>query len=162
MEYRLVHFNCARPLGAFTFENEFVRVFLGILPRIFSDADTFDGLHWHRHGLREPTGKWRDLFEAFPYPVELAAPDVCTMAGWKSIEDMRTFTYSGKTHAPGMRRLQDQLDRTQGPGFVMWWAPRHERFTMEDGWQRLMHLRRFGSSTYAFSLDEPLARPNVA
>ena len=162
MDYRLIHFNCARPSGAFTFENEFVRVFLSILPRIFSDADSFEGLHWHRHGVREPNGNWRDLYQAFPYAEELGVPDVCTMAGWTSLEEMRRFVYSGKTHPAGMRRLQSQLDRSQGPGFVMWWAPREERFTMSDGWDRLQHLRLHGSSAYAFSLDDPLARPQVA
>jgi hypothetical protein len=162
MDYRLIHFNCARPTGEFTFENEFVRVFLSILPRIFSDADTFEGLHWHRHGLRQPDGHWRDLYQAFPYPKGMSVPDVCTMAGWKSLEDMRAFVYSGKTHPPGMRRLQEQLDRSQGPGFVMWWARREERFSMEAGWERLTHLRQHGSSPYAFSLEQPLARPAVA
>ena len=82
-EYRLIHFNCARPLGAFTMENEFVRVFMAILPRIFSDADSFEGMHWHTHGIRRPNGEWYGMELAFPYPAELAAPDVCTMAGWK-------------------------------------------------------------------------------
>ncbi|MEH6694336.1 MAG: DUF3291 domain-containing protein [Hyphomonas sp.] len=162
MEYRLIHFNSARPTGAFTLENQFVRVFLAILPRIFRDADSFEGLHWHQHGLREPNGHWRDLYQAFPYSDDLGVPDVCTMAGWTSLEHMRSFVYSGKTHPAGMSRLQAQLDRSQGPGFVMWWAPRGQRFLLSDGWERLQHLRTHGSSSYAFSLDEPVARPQVA
>jgi hypothetical protein len=162
MDYRLIHFNCARPTGEFTFDNEFVRVFLAILPRIFSDADSFHGIHWHRHGLRQPDGSWRDLGDAFPYAKDLGVPDVCTMAGWTSLADMRSFVYDGRTHPSGMRRLQEQLDRSQGPGFVMWWAPREERFTMEDGWARLTHLRQYGSSPHAFSLDQPVVRPQVA
>ncbi len=162
MEYRLIHFNSARPTGAFTLENQFVRVFLAILPRIFRDANSFEGLHWHQHGLREPNGHWRDLYQAFPYSEDLGVPDVCTMAGWTSLEHMRSFVYSGKTHPAGMSRLQAQLDRSQGPGFVMWWAPRGQRFLLSDGWERLQHLRTHGSSSYAFSLDEPVARPQVA
>ena len=79
-------------------ENEFVRVFMAILPRIFSDADSFEGMHWHTHGIRRPNGEWYGMELAFPYPVELAAPDVCTMAGWKSVEALREFTYNGRTH----------------------------------------------------------------
>ncbi len=105
---------------------------------------------------------WRDLYQAFPYSEDLGVPDVCTMAGWTSLEHMRSFVYSGKTHPAGMSRLQAQLDRSQGPGFVMWWAPRGQRFLLSDGWERLQHLRTHGSSSYAFSLDEPLARPQVA
>ena len=80
-EYRLIHFNCARPKGAFNMDNEFVRVFMAILPRIFADADSFEGLHWHTHGVRRPNGEWYGMECALPYPDDLAAPDVCTMAG---------------------------------------------------------------------------------
>ena len=50
MGYRLIHFNCARPLGAFSLENEFIRIFVSIMPRVFADAASFEGLHFHRHG----------------------------------------------------------------------------------------------------------------
>jgi hypothetical protein len=33
MDYRLVHFNCARPIGTFDLSNEFVPVFFALLPR---------------------------------------------------------------------------------------------------------------------------------
>ena len=33
---------------------------------------------------------------------------------------------------------------------------------MEDGWERLTHLRQNGPSPYAFSLDHPLLKPQVA
>ena len=61
-----------------------------------------------------------------------------------------------------MRRLAQEIDRSDGPGFVMWWAAKGERFTLEDGWQRLQHLRQHGSSDYAFSLEQPVKRPAVA
>ena len=162
MEYRLVHFNCARPSGEFSPDNEFVRVFLSILPRIFADAGDFDGLPWHQHGIRQPDGNWLPLEKFFEYPAALGAPDISTMAGWKSIEDLRQFSYSGRTHPPGMRRLAGQIDRSAGASFVMWWAPRSQRFTMEDGWNKLQHLRQHGATPEAFSLDEPVARPVAA
>ncbi|MCA8899781.1 MAG: DUF3291 domain-containing protein [Hyphomonas sp.] len=162
MDYRLIHFNCARPVGAFSFENEFVRVFISILPRIFRDADEFEGLHWHDHGIRRPDGVWLPLMFPYDYPHELGSPDISTMAGWNSIEDLTAFSHSGGTHPPGMRRLADQIDRSDGPGFVMWWAPRGQRFTMEDGWQKLQLLRQNGPSPEAFSLDQPVAKPAAA
>ena len=161
-EYRLIHFNCARPMGAFNMENEFVRVFMAILPRIFSDADSYEGLHWHTHGIRRPCGTWYGMEAAFPYPADISAPDVCTMAGWKSVEALRDFTYNGRTHPPGMRRLSSQLDRSAGAGFVLWWAKRGERFTLQDGWDRLQSLRQNGPTDHAFSLDNLIAKPVAA
>lgn len=162
MSYRLIHFNCVRPFGSFTLDNPYVQTFLSVLPRIFADADKFDGIFWHGHGLRCPDGSWRGYDNAFPYPADLRAPDVSTMAVWRSLEDLKEFTYYGRTHPPGMRRLGQEVDRSDGPGFVMWWAPKGTRFTLEEGYQRLQHLRRHGSSDYAFSLDEPVRQPAVA
>lgn len=162
MGFRLIHFNCVRPLGAFTLENPYVLTFLSVLPRIFKDADSFEGLHFHEHGLRCPDGTWRSYNNAFPYAEEWGAPEISTMGVWRSLEDLKAFTYNGHTHPPGMRRLGQEIDRSQGPGFVMWWARRHERFTLEDGYQRLLHLRKYGSSDHAFSLDMPAVRPAVA
>ncbi len=84
------------------------------------------------------------------------------MAVWRSFEDLKTFSHNGRTHPPGMRRLHDMIDRCSGPRFVMWWAPRGARFTLEDGWNRLVHLRFHGSTPFAFSLDAPVARPFAA
>lgn len=161
-EYRLIHFNSARPLGDFSMENAFVRTFLAVLPRIFGEADTFDGLNWHNHGVRRPDGRWLDVDTAFPYPDAMDAPDICTMAGWTSLQHMRSFVYEGRTHPPGMRRLANELDRSKGPGFVMWWAPRGARFTMENGWEKLSLLRTNGPSHDAFSLDSLVDQPKVA
>lgn len=136
MDYRVVHFNCARLMGKFDFSNEFVQVFVALLPRIFKDGDAFEGLIHHDHGLRCPDGGWRGFTNAFPYPQE-----------WR---------------APGMRRLANEIDRSDGTGFVMWWALKGERFTLGDGWQRLQHLRANGSTEYAFSLDQPVKRSAAA
>ena len=125
-EYRLIHFNCARPFGEFNFDNEFVRVFMAILPRIFTDADQFEGLRWHSHGVRRPDAEWRGMNDALPHPEGMGMPDICTMAVWTGIEALKEFTYSGRTHPPGMRRLATQLDRSQGASFVLWWAPRSQ------------------------------------
>ncbi|MDX1291607.1 MAG: DUF3291 domain-containing protein [Hyphomonas sp.] len=161
-EFRLIHFNSARPSGAFNLDNEFVRVFMAILPRIFEDADSFEGLHWHNHGVRRPNGDWYGMEQAFPYPQDVVAPNVCTMAGWESIEALRAFSYNGRTHPLGMRRLADQLDRSEGASFVMWWAPRGQRFTMQDGWDKLSILREKGPTEMAFSLDHLINCPVAA
>ena len=126
MDYRLVHFNCARPMGQFDFSNEFVQVFVALLPRIFKDGDAFEGLIHHNHGLRCPDGSWRGFTNAFPYPPEWRAPDISTLAIWRSMEDLKAFSHNGRTHPPGMRRLAGEIDRSDGPGFVMWWAPKGE------------------------------------
>lgn len=162
MEYRLIHFNCARPVGAFSLENEFIRVFVSLLPRVFADATSFEGLHFHRHGVRRPDGFWMPLDAIFPYPEGMGPPDVSTLGVWTSIEHLKTFSYSGHTHPPSMRRLADEIDRSQGANFVMWWAPRGERVTLEDGWNKLQHLRQNGSTPEAFSLDQPMASPVAA
>ena len=92
----------------------------------------------------------------------MGAPDVSTMGGWASLERLREFSYSGKTHPPSMRRLAAEIDRSAGPSFVMWWSPKEEKVTLEDGWQKLQHLREHGSTPEAFSLDDPMDPPVAA
>lgn len=143
-------------------ENQFVQLFLSVLPRVFADADGFEGLHWHDHGIRQPDGKWRDLNAIFPYPEGMRAPDVCTLGVWSSVEDLRQFSYNGRTHPPSMKRLQGELDRSDGPSFVMWWAPASERVSLQQGWDKLVQLRTHGPSSGAFTLDSVRNQPKVA
>ena len=161
-EYRLIHFNCARPLGEFTWDNDFVKIFASLIPRVFKDANESDGLIWHVHGARRETGEWRGITDVFPHPEGMPSPHVCTMAGWRSLEDLKQFSYSGRTHPPSMRRLSDQMDRSEGANFVLWWAPKEARFTLEDGWQKLQHLRLHGSTPEAFSIDSTIPKPAAA
>lgn len=78
------------------------------------------------------------------------------------MEDLQASSQNGSTHPPGMRRHANEVDRCDGPGFETWRALKGERFTPEDGWQRLQHLRANGSTEYAFSLDQPVKRPPAA
>lgn len=161
-EYRLIHFNSARPIGTFSLENEFVRVFLALLPRVFTDANEFDGLIWHQHGVRRESGDWVEPQNAFPHPVGLCNPDICTMAGWRDVDALKEFSYSGRTHPPSMKRLATEVDRSHGATFVMWWAERGDRVTLEDGWNKLVQLRTEGPSSEAFTLDTLAAHPAAA
>jgi hypothetical protein len=162
LEYRLFHFNCNRLIGSFTPDNPAVTAFLSVLPRIFADADAFDGLYWHGHGVRCPNGSWRSFIDTFPYPEDWEPPEISTIAAWRSLEHLKAFSHNGRTHPPGMRRLQGMIDRDSGARFVMWWAQRGQRFTLEDGWQRLLHLRARGSTPFAFSIQAPVACPMAA
>lgn len=66
MDYSLVHFNCARPMGKFDFSNECVQVFVTLLPRIFEDGDAFKGIIHHDRGLRCTDRGWSGFANAFP------------------------------------------------------------------------------------------------
>jgi hypothetical protein len=160
-DYRLIHFNCARPKDNFSPDNEFIKVFISVLPRIFSDGDAYEHLHWHMHGIRQQDGTWKDIDKVFPHDPKLPTPDICTMGGWSSLEGMREFVYTGRTHPPGMRRLQEQLDRSDGASFVMWWAPREARFTIQDGWDKLVQLRENGPTPEAFDMKTATPPPSV-
>lgn len=156
-DHRLVSFNCARPMGTFSMDNEFVRVFLSLLPNIFKHADNDPAMHWHTHGVRSVEGTWYELMQVqdiFPYPADKRAPDVCTMAGWESVEALRHFVHDSKPHGPGMKGLTSKVDHSDGANFVMWWAPRSQRFTLEDGWSKLEQLRTQGPSETAFDLSQ--------
>ena len=92
----------------------------------------------------------------------MGAPDVSTLAAWESPEALMRWAHNGRTHPISMARLKEVTDHTQGESFVMWWQPRGQIITLEDGWQHLQHLREAGPSAEAFNLASLYAKPCAA
>ncbi|MEL8056111.1 MAG: DUF3291 domain-containing protein [Pseudomonadota bacterium] len=160
--YQLIHLNVVRPLGAFSADVPEAQYFFQQLPIVFGDADQADGLRWHNHGIRLPDNSYLDLPQIFGLKTEWPNnPHVLTMAGWDSAKALHSFTYRLRSHADGMKRLRDWVDRSEGPTMVMFWAERTRRVTLEEGWERLGRLRRDGPSEYAFTLQQRYDAPDA-
>lgn len=151
-----------RPSEDFSPQSEFFRIFVSVMPRIFQEAKSFEGLIEHQHGLRTPDGDWYSYHQAFKYPASLNPPNVATLAIWNDQTAMMQFAQHGKTHPPAIARMSHLIDRSQGPNMVMWWAEAGSEFSLEDGWQRLIYLRQNGPSEYAFSFRDKFASPAAA
>ena len=112
--YQLIHLNVVRPLGAFSADIPEAQYFFQQLPIVFGDADQADGLRWHNHGIRLPDNSYLDLPQIFGLKTEWPNnPHVLTMAGWDSAKALHSFTYRLRSHADGMKRLRDWVDRSR-------------------------------------------------
>lgn len=160
--YQLIHLNVVRPLGAFSADVEEARYFFEQLPKVFADADSYDGLRWHNHGIRLADESYLDLPDVFGLKTEWPNnPHVMTMAGWESAKALHAFSYRMASHVEGMRRLRHWVDRSEGATMVMFWAKRGHRVSLEEGWERLVRLREEGPSKEAFNLKQRYDAPDA-
>jgi hypothetical protein len=165
-EYALVHINVFRPLGTISIEDPNAQFFFSQLPGIFAAADDYLNMYWHNHALRTMEGDFLTFEEVFAAADQgFANPDVITMAGWKDVSALHQFAYRFAQHRDGMKKLRDWRDRTVGATMAMWWAPKSERITIRNGWEKINQLRRDGPSQDVFTLqtrfDPPPDDPTV-
>ncbi|MEM1036853.1 MAG: DUF3291 domain-containing protein [Pseudomonadota bacterium] len=159
--YQLIHLNVVKPLGAFSADMPEAQYFFEQLPKVFADADAFDGLRWHDHGIRLAGGDYLDLNDIFSLKTNGSDnPDVMTIAGWDSAKALHGFAYRMRSHAEGMKRLRHWVDRSDGATMVMFWSKRGQRVSLEECWERLCRLRCDGPSEHAFTLQQRYDAPD--
>lgn len=152
--YSLVHINVFRPLGVISTEDPNAQFFFSQLPGIFAAADKEETLYWHNHALRTQDGHFLTFEEVFAAADEgFANPDVITMAGWRDVNALHAFAYRFDQHRDGMKKLRDWSDRSVGATMAMWWAPKSERITIRQGWNKIQKLRAEGPSPDVFTLQ---------
>jgi len=136
--YELVHFNFAmarRPLdhpdmNGFTSQLDAVnRLALASPGFVWSPAD----------------GEAGDAVATFGSPLVLA-----NMSTWRSLEDLRRFTYEGQ-HGRALKKRREWFDAPSGPSYVLWWIPAGHRPNWEEAKRRLDHLATHGPTPHAFT-----------
>lgn len=162
-DYILVHLNVVRPVVPITAFGETEQYFTHQLQRIFLQAASFAGLKWHVHGARLPDGSYLALPEFFTFSSASASdnPHVMTMAGWQDARALHQFSHRLRDHVDGMKALRDWVDRSEGATMVMWWSERSKRVKLDDGWERLQHLRVHGPSPDAFNMQQRFEAPDA-
>ena len=71
------------------------------------------------------------------------------MSVWESLFALHEYTYRS-AHAAVFRDRKRWFEQQDGPSYAMWWITAGELPSVEDGKQRLEHLRANGASPYAF------------
>jgi len=83
---------------------------------------------------------------------------VVNMSVWESVESLREYAYRSK-HTGVMRDRTRWFERFDGPYYALWWVPAGHIPTVEEGKERLDHLREHGDSPYAFSFKNAFPAP---
>jgi Domain of unknown function (DUF3291) len=75
---------------------------------------------------------------------------IVNLAVWETVQDLYHFTYRAPQHLGFLRRRRQFFDPAVEPTLVLWWIPEGTLPTVEDGVERLAHLRANGPSQHAF------------
>lgn len=76
---------------------------------------------------------------------------VVTLSVWESFEALQRFVYR-TAHGLFMQRRSRWFEPLGGFTTALWWLAEGEEPTVEEGLDRLAHLRTQGPTPYAFSL----------
>lgn len=71
------------------------------------------------------------------------------MSVWQSPETLRAFVYDD-AHRSYLRRRREWFERMDEAITVLWWVPAGHRPSVAEARERLEHLRKHGTTPYAF------------
>jgi hypothetical protein len=86
---------------------------------------------------------------------------IVNMSVWESLEALREFVYSTRTHLDVMRRRREWFERFVDAYLVLWWVPRGHRPDVAEAEDRLSALRRDGPTAAAFTFRETFPSPDA-
>jgi hypothetical protein len=136
--------------------------FVAQLAEINALADRSPGFVWR---LQTPAGDATSL-RAYDDP-----RIIVNMSVWESVEALHDYVYRS-AHVGVLRDRKRWFDKWSGPYYALWWLPRGQLPTVEEGKQRLAHLAEHGPSEHAFwfgarvepdttRVDSTVVKPNV-
>jgi hypothetical protein len=124
----------------FPFEDPRVADFAGNLDRINALAERSDGFVWR---LKDDGGNAIDIrAEADPMII-------VNMSVWRDPESLEHFVWN-TVHKQFYRRRGEWFSAMKDQHLVMWWVQDGHAPTVEEGMERLEHLRANGDSDFAF------------
>ena len=145
----LVHFNFA--IAKEPLDHPAMTGFTSQLDSINRAAAASHGFVW-----TPAEGEAGDALATFGNPRVLA-----NMSIWRSLEDLRRFTYDGQ-HGGALRHRREWFEAPKGPAYVLWWAPAGHRPNWDEAKQRLDYLAARGPTPEAFTFSRVFNPPDEA
>ena len=138
--YHLVHFNFA--IAKAPLDHPDMAGFTSQLDSVNRLAAASHGFVW-----TPAEGEAGDALATFGDPRVLA-----NMSIWRSLDDLRRFTYDGQ-HGAALRQRREWFEAPKGPAYVLWWAPAGHRPNWDEAKRRLDHLAAHGPTPEAFTFS---------
>ena len=123
--------------------------FVGRLAEINDLAERSPGFVWR---LQDDTG------DATHLKVIDDPRVIINLSVWRSIDDLREFTYR-TAHVEPFRLRLHWFERWEGPHLAAWWVPAGRRPTIQDALARLELLARHGPTPEAFTIKHHFPPP---
>jgi hypothetical protein len=148
-EHQLAQLNVARMVARI--DDPKMADFVAWLDVINRLAERSTGFVWRLH---DESGNATSL------PVTDDPYVIANLTVWRSVEDLRVFTYRSDHRLVFVRRYE-WFERWPGPSVVMWWIPAGTIPTIQEGLQRLALLAAEGPSQDAFTFKQPFHPPTA-
>jgi hypothetical protein len=150
--YHLAQINIGRLLAPIN--DPQIAGFVARLDEINALADSSSGFIWR---LQTPEGNATAL-QPYTDPTILI-----NMSVWSSLEALSQFVYAqSSNHRDVMKQRRSWFQRFEGPYMALWWVAAGHIPSIEEGKERLEHLRTHGATAYAFSFKTPFSAPDTA
>ncbi len=120
-----------------------VAEFMAALDRVNGMGKRMPGFVWMMEGSGEP-GRGNTEVKIGGDP-----RFVSNLTVWESIETLENFVWN-TVHRQFYERRTEWFEVLGEMHFVMWWVPAGHRPTLEEGLERLAHLKERGDSDHAF------------
>jgi len=146
-EHQLAQLNVARMVARI--DDPKMADFVAWLDVINRLAERSTGFVWRLH---DESGNATSL------PVTDDPYVIANLTVWRSVEDLRVFTYRSDHRLVFVRRYE-WFERWPGPSVVMWWIPSGTIPTIGEALQRLALLAAEGPSSDAFTFKQPFHPP---
>jgi hypothetical protein len=124
--------------------------FVANLERIYAIAERSPGFVWRLKDEEEEAAGIRLFGESI----------LINMSVWENIEALRSFVFKS-AHLEVLRRRWEWFEKMTEAYTVLWWTPAGQRPTVLEAKERLMYLRQYGSTTYAFTFRDVFAVPGA-
>jgi hypothetical protein len=145
--YHIAQINIARMLAPI--DDPLMAEFVAQLAPINALADGSRGFVWR---LQTEEG---DATSLKVYNDDMV---IVNMSVWENVESLREYAYRS-AHAGVMRDRKRWFEKFDGSYYALWWVPVGHIPTVEEGKERLDHLREYGDTAYAFSFKNVFPVP---
>ena len=120
-----------------------VAEFMNALDKVNGIGKRSAGFVWMMEGSGEPgTGNTENFIGDDPQLV-------ANLTVWEDRESLEAFVWK-TIHAKFFERRLEWFEEHDGPNLVFWWVEEGHKPTLEEGLERLEHLKKHGSSDFAF------------
>jgi hypothetical protein len=136
----LAQFNIARI--RYPLDDPRMKEFADNVARVNALAEQIDGFVWR---LQDASGNAMGM-TVYSDPAILP-----NLTVWQSAEALERFVFK-TLHSRFYNRREEWFEKIEMP-LVMWWVAEGERPSLEDGVERLEHLKAHGPSNFAFNWE---------
>lgn len=118
-----------------------IKDFVDNLEPINALAESSDGFIWR---LKDENGDATNI-EAFDDP-----NIIVNMSVWDSVDALKNFMFRTH-HKDFMRRKKEWFHKLPEDSYVLWWVPQGHIPSLQEGIEKLNHIREYGDTPEAFS-----------